>query len=103
MTDAAGTVKRQWQSWHNLVTGTERREIEYFGRVVISQIAWIVSAIVLVENARRDDNPSAMEIAKRWITMKSNAHQNKSWEEAAILDREIVFPELYSPTAAPKL
>ncbi|KAI9699587.1 MAG: hypothetical protein M1820_007086 [Bogoriella megaspora] len=82
--------------------------LAYMGRELLDGLGWIMGAILLVEDARRDQDPVASEITRRWVVAKElpwlhqlddvHVHESQSW------DKEIVFghPSL-SAVASSKL
>jgi hypothetical protein len=70
-------------------------ELAYVGRQIQGSIAWIVASVMLVEDALRDGNAVAAEIAKRWISQKAHGIKSEAfnWTESAKWDKLIAFPE----------
>jgi hypothetical protein len=78
------------------------QELAYKGREIMDRLAWIAAAIMLVEDARRDDDRVASALARRWIargSVKSSTQNN--WKEEAEIDRLIAFPSVVILEQAP--
>ncbi|KAF2404307.1 acyl-CoA dehydrogenase/oxidase C-terminal [Trichodelitschia bisporula] len=73
-------------------------EIKYRGRRVLEGLEWVVAAVLLVEDARRDGNGVAREVAWRWVAYergKSTEREDleRLWTESAAWDRKIAMGE----------
>jgi alkylation response protein AidB-like acyl-CoA dehydrogenase len=81
-----GKLEEQW-------LGLIADELKFKGRELLNSLAWIVAAVLTVEDACRDQDIVAAEIARRWIAQKESEGQRawKDWKEVAALDRKIVF------------
>jgi alkylation response protein AidB-like acyl-CoA dehydrogenase len=77
-------------------------ELKFKGRDLLQSLAWIVAAILLVEDARRDQSVIATETARRWIARKEIEPRTESqdWKEVAVLDRRIAFGDGYKKDEA---
>jgi alkylation response protein AidB-like acyl-CoA dehydrogenase len=83
-----GTLEEMWLGW-------SADELKYKGRAILKSLAWIVAAVLMVKDARRDQDVVAAEMARRWIAQKGievwRSGTTKDWKDVALLDREIVF------------
>ena len=62
------------------------------GRDILDDLGWTVSATLLIEDARRDDDKIAAEVATRWVETKIyRKNESSKWEEKAEWDKIIVF------------
>jgi alkylation response protein AidB-like acyl-CoA dehydrogenase len=75
--------------WTEARGGAE--ELRWRGRSILEMLAWIVSAVLLVEDAERDGDDVAREVAKRWIALKAGSEETQDWKEVAQWDRKIAF------------
>ena len=58
------------------------------------RISWTVCAVLLIEDAKRDGDDVAWEVAKRWVVDKDGdgeGDERQGWMERARWDRRIVF------------
>jgi hypothetical protein len=81
--------------------------LTYHGRAILEDLAWIVAAVMLVEDANQDGDKASVETARRWILPKSGdiSQDSTEWKQSAVLDRLIAFgssatPGLHSPETA---
>ncbi|KAF2093781.1 acyl-CoA dehydrogenase/oxidase C-terminal [Rhizodiscina lignyota] len=81
------------------IRSSSPEQLRYDARGLMWRITWLVGAAVLVEDARRDGNQVAWEIARRWVyerhpegaTKGISSSGSQSWSERANWDRQIVF------------
>jgi alkylation response protein AidB-like acyl-CoA dehydrogenase len=87
-------VERENQRLKAWFGGMSKEELAYKGRDVLESIAWIVAGIMLVEDARRDADRVATEIARRWILRKEANLETLegAWKHDFSLDRMVAFP-----------
>jgi len=85
--------------------GMGKEELAYKGRDVLDSIAWLVAGIMLVEDARRDGDRVATEIARRWILRKQAELETLEglWKRDVSLDQAVAFPPAGEATADAKL
>lgn len=78
-----------------LVVQKNPHELLYLGRDLLDSINWIVTTLLLAADAARDQDPVAVEIARRWLARKdegvARGLAEGSWKERARLDQVIVF------------
>ena len=87
------TISQLWRSWTTEVRGKDAEELLVRGRNVMEDLGWLVSAILLVEDADADDVSSA--VALRWVSKMGDVKRKGplTWTEEVGLDRQIVFGE----------
>jgi alkylation response protein AidB-like acyl-CoA dehydrogenase len=68
-------------------------ELSYKGRDVLDSLGWVISAIMLVEDASRDENTIATEVAKRWVFRRAVGLKDNSmpWKESVEIDKRIAL------------
>ena len=61
----------------------------------MEDLGWLVSAILLVEDAIRDADDVSSAVALRWVSKKGDVKREGqlTWTEEVGLDRKIVFGE----------
>jgi hypothetical protein len=57
----------------------------------LKSIGWIACAVLLVEDARIDQDDVAWETALRWIGSRHTGDPKPNWHSTAKMDRAIVF------------
>lgn len=89
------SIERIWTEWAHGVRSKGNEELSVNGSEAIEGLGWAVSAVLLMEDARRDGNKVAAEVAARWIGRKDNNREMilGDWEKEAGWDRHIVFGE----------
>jgi alkylation response protein AidB-like acyl-CoA dehydrogenase len=99
------TLRTMWKAWKDDVEGTEKEELTVRSREVMDELNTIISGILLVQDALRDQDPIVAECARRWLKIRKGESQSeirgKDWRKALDWDRQIVFGE--SAKAAAKL
>ena len=87
------TVKHEWTKWVHKIRTRGSKQLSVTGRQIMEDLGWIVSALLLLEDARRDTDAVAREIAMRWILKRRNPTQTEvdDWEMETERDYEIVF------------
>ena len=77
------------------VATMDRSELQFRSPEVMESLGWIVAGALLVQDALKDNDPVANEIALRWLAKKDVRQQQKlsarPWQETAKLDKGIVF------------
>lgn len=74
-------------------------ELRYNDRPVMWRLAWLICSVLLVEDAKRDNDEVTWEVARRWIFEYDHGNQafsadfDGNWKERAEWDRKIVFGE----------
>jgi alkylation response protein AidB-like acyl-CoA dehydrogenase len=80
-----GKVEEMWTT-----LGVE--ELRFRGRSIMKSLAWIVSAILLIEDAGRSQDGAASELARRWVAQRAlDGGVLTDWTDEAALDQQIVF------------
>jgi alkylation response protein AidB-like acyl-CoA dehydrogenase len=79
-----GTLEEMW-------TEVNTDELKFRGRQLLESLAWIVAAVLLIEDAGRDGDEAAKEKARRWISKKDSDKPVPVWEKAVVLNRNLVF------------
>ena len=81
-----------WRAWVDAVRPKGCEELSAMGRDILDDLGWTVSATLLIEDARRDDDKIAAEVATRWVETKIyRKNESSKWEEKAEWDKIIVF------------
>jgi alkylation response protein AidB-like acyl-CoA dehydrogenase len=72
----------------------DKDELAYKGRDVLEKIAWIVAAVMMVEDANTDADRVAVEMARRWILRREAELETLPgvWKRDVNLDCQIAFP-----------
>ncbi|KAF2812916.1 acyl-CoA dehydrogenase/oxidase C-terminal [Mytilinidion resinicola] len=86
------SVVRVWEGFKKIVEETSVEELKVSGREVLATLAWVVVAVLLGEDARRDGDAVTGEVARRWMARRIGV-EKKDWREAVEWDRKIVFGE----------
>ena len=88
-------VSLLWRRWTTEVRGKDAEALLVRGRNVMEDLGWLVSAILLVEDAMRDADDVSSAVALRWVSKKGDVKRKGplTWTEDADLDRKIVFGE----------
>ena len=88
-------VSLLWRRWTTEVRRKDAEELLVRGRNVMEDLGWLVSAILLVEDAIRDADDVSSAVAMRWVLKKGDIKRMGplTWTEEAGLDRKIVFGE----------
>ena len=60
-------------------------------REIMERIAWVISAVLLVADAHRDNDAVSVEVARRWLAKTRHTNDPSDWADAAAWDRRIVF------------
>lgn len=94
--EAREVVEHRWSALKDSICSTQIEELLYRGRDVMASLEWIVSSVLLNEDAIRDNDRLAMEILARWIgTHDIEAMRAlsscRNWRESVALDQDIVF------------
>lgn len=88
-------VARWWKSFATAVETSEKEEMEMRSREMMERLADIVMGVLLIVDARRDDDQIASETAEIWIAERegrgANAARSGPWQDSAARDRRIVF------------
>ncbi|KAF4957857.1 hypothetical protein FSARC_11153 [Fusarium sarcochroum] len=83
------------QQWLDLQAAISSHSLEYLtlnGREIMDGVCKLTSGILLLADASRDEDPVAMEVARRWIK-PSTFLSGSSVEKELMLDQQIVFGE----------
>jgi hypothetical protein len=91
--DCCIPVSECWKSWVADIKGAKSERLTLRGREIMKNLGWIVSAILLVEDAMRDGDEVAWEVARRWVSKKAGVRgaEAAGWENCVEWDRRIVF------------
>ncbi|KAK4694640.1 hypothetical protein P7C71_g2976, partial [Lecanoromycetidae sp. Uapishka_2] len=86
-------VSRQWAKIAAEIRGNSVEELMMRGRELMENLGCVSGAVLLVEDANRDGDLVAAEVAKRWILRKGEVGgmSRKEWKAEADWDRRIVF------------
>ena len=82
-----------WRKWAADIKGETSEELVLRGRETMEDLGWVVSAVLLVEDAIRDGDGVAWEVAKRWVFKKSGVRgaEAAGWANGVEWDQGIVF------------
>lgn len=88
-------VSLLWRRWTTEIREKTTEELLVRGRNVMEDLGWLVSAILLVEDAIRDADDVSSAVALRWVSKKGDVKRREplTWTEEVGLDRKIVFGE----------
>jgi alkylation response protein AidB-like acyl-CoA dehydrogenase len=81
------------QQWAELQTAISKNSMEYLtmnGREIMDRVCKLSTGILLLADAARDDNPVAIEVARRWIR-PTTLLSGLSVEQELMYDQQIVF------------
>jgi alkylation response protein AidB-like acyl-CoA dehydrogenase len=88
-------IPAELQKLATLVQEKNAHELLYLSRDLLDSINWIVITSLLVADASRDNDPVAVETARRWLARKDEQlakHlEARPWMERAKLDQLVVF------------
>lgn len=88
-------VAQWWSSLRSLFADSERGEMEMRSREMMGRLGDVVMGVLLIADARRDGDDSAIDTAKIWIagrqTSDESAAKRGRWRRKAARDRRIVF------------
>jgi len=103
----SSSLSTEWKTFTAIVTECTSDELRYRGQEVLRMLGWCVAAVLLVEDALRDENEVALEIATRWIicsgavgwggairspgATKVDSQVKTNWRSRAAWDKRIVF------------
>ncbi|KAM0547561.1 hypothetical protein ACHAPJ_010305 [Fusarium lateritium] len=83
------------QQWLDLQAAISSNSLEYLtmnGREIMDRVCKLTSSILLLADSSRDNDPVAMEVARRWIR-PTTLLSGSSVEKELMLDQLIVFGE----------
>jgi len=88
-------VARWWSSLRGLFADSEKGEMEMRSREMMGRLGDVVMGVLLIADARRDGDDSAIDTAKIWIAGRQipdeGAAKRGRWRRKAARDRRIVF------------
>ncbi|KAL2048528.1 hypothetical protein N7G274_000440 [Stereocaulon virgatum] len=92
-TDWHITVTECWRRWVTDIRGGKSEVLVLRGREIMEDLGWIVSAVLLVEDAMRDGDEVAGEVVRRWVFKRKGVREAEAcgWEDCVEWDRKIVF------------
>lgn len=74
--------------------GMGEQELRLRGRWLMRRVGWVVCAVLLVEDAGRDGDAVAAEVARRWVGKggeEEGEGEGGDWRAESEWDRRIVF------------
>lgn len=83
-----------WLRWLSLAHDIQTRQdgqLARDARDLMERIGWIVSAVLLVDDASSDNDAVTLEVARRWVARAWPGSALSDWAEAAEWDRKIVL------------
>ncbi|KAJ3032510.1 hypothetical protein HDV00_007432 [Rhizophlyctis rosea] len=90
-------VVERWEGVMHRFRGMGKQEGVYWGEEVLKEIGWVVAAVVLGKDARRDGCALAGEVVRRWVFGEGweggGEGGGGEWREEAKWDKVIVFGE----------
>lgn len=82
--------------WVKKVNRTSKEELRWVGRELLNELDYFICGCLLFQDAARDGNIIAGEIARRWYwTRKASLERLSGWEEEAAWDTRIVMGEFH--------
>ena len=98
----ARAVRGEWERLEGMFEVGSAEELAYAGREILETLAWLASSVMMVEDARRDADAVAAELARRWIGQRTGIAVAEQWKgvKAMAMDRLIAFPEAVTVHAA---
>lgn len=92
---ARDEVRRAMEEIGRCVEVWDAERLKYQGRELLRDLGWVVSAVVLVDDAKRDGDAVAVEITRRWLQKAANpkldSSASRSIAQEHAWDRRIVF------------
>lgn len=84
-------VESVWAAFKRQVESTDRAELEYNGRTLLTQLEMVFSACLLMYDASSSQDHISAQIAKKYALSMgmTSTTQDGGWRKAAALDREI--------------
>jgi alkylation response protein AidB-like acyl-CoA dehydrogenase len=68
-------------------------ELRFRGRELLESFAWVVAAVLLVQDSEKDVDEVASEIARRWILRKESSldpSSARAWRDVVKLDKKLL-------------
>jgi hypothetical protein len=90
MAPEAATLSQQWSELQAAISSNSLDYLTMNGREVMDRVCKLSSGILLLADAARDNDPVAMEVARRWIRPTALLG-GLSVKEELMLDQQIVF------------
>lgn len=81
----------EWEKMKKKLENGSREELTGAGRKILWQMSWVVIGVLLLVDARLDPEPSAVEVARRWV-FEGFLHDRANTSKDRAADAEIVFP-----------
>ena len=90
---AAALLRAELGKLEEWFTAGTAEELNYKGRDILDSLAWIVSAVMMVQDANRDGSSVVREVARRWISRKDTGFDKAytPWKESAAFDKQIAL------------
>jgi alkylation response protein AidB-like acyl-CoA dehydrogenase len=90
------------------IAPAKEAELRFHGIALIDDLAWIVSAALLLLDARRDGDAIATELARRWVAQRApelerERRRERGWKAEAAWNTRIVFGEPATASVEAKL
>lgn len=85
------TLLQQWKELEAAISSNTIEGLTLNGREIMGRVCQVVSGVVLLVDAARDDDPTALEIARRWIRPTNPLISGVSVDEELLVDQSIVF------------
>jgi alkylation response protein AidB-like acyl-CoA dehydrogenase len=89
--EAKEVVRSELGRLEEMWTQLESEELKFRGRELLESLAWIVAAVLLVEDGEMDGDEVAQARARRWISKKDADASMPTWEDTVMLNRKMVF------------
>ena len=90
-TVGSGDLWLKWLSLVHEIQTQEEEHLKHIARNIMERIGWVVCAVLLVEDARSDNDAVSAEVARKWVAKGRLASALADWVEAVEWDRRIVF------------
>ncbi|KAF2198408.1 aidB protein [Delitschia confertaspora ATCC 74209] len=90
----ATVIQGIWDEMKAEVARTSVEELLFKGRELMWELSWVVMAVLLGIDVRRDLDPVAEEVCRRWFLRKADKGgwiEKRDWKTDMVWDRRIVF------------
>ena len=102
----AGGSQSLWLHWLSLASDVQclqEVQLRLHGRDLMRRLGWIVSGVLLIEDARRDRCPEALLVAKKWNSrLQPRVGLDEPWQSQVAADRRIALGRHETSHAEPQ-
>jgi hypothetical protein len=94
--DLGGSLLQIWADMERTIREKTAEELRVSGRELMWDLSWVVAAVLLGEDARRDGDPIAREVCQRWFRKKSARskvlrERRMDWRDNVKWDMRVVY------------